>query len=123
VAISEFVKLVPITVLWPLPLVSAMLAGRPGVLVRLKVADALPAIAVTVYAPTLLFAVNVPALAMPELLVATWMVFVELENVPLCPLLPLVAVKVTLKLGMATLPASFTVTERAVLNAELMAVD
>jgi hypothetical protein len=56
--------------------------------VRLKVADRLPAVAVTVYEPVLLLAVKVPALATPELLVETVMVPVELENVPLCPALP-----------------------------------
>ena len=68
-------------------------------LVRLKVADALPAVAVTEYEPALPLAV-MPALATPsvtpELPVGTVMVPVELENVPLCPLLPVLAVKVTL---------------------------
>jgi hypothetical protein len=63
--------------------------------VRLKVDDRLPAVAVTVYEPVLLLAVKVPALATPELLVETVMVPVELENVPLCPALPALAVKVT----------------------------
>ena len=63
--------------------------------VRLKVAEMLPAVAVTVYEPSLLLAVNVPALATPDPLVATWIVPVELEKVPLCPPRPAVAVKVT----------------------------
>lgn len=83
VAISGFAKLVPTAALWPLPLVNAMLAGTPGVFVRLKVADALPAVALTVYEPTLPFAVNVPGLAIPDPLVATWIVLVELEKIPL----------------------------------------
>ena len=48
VTISGFAKPMPIIALWPFPLVNAMCAGRPGVLVRLKVADMLPAVAVTV---------------------------------------------------------------------------
>src|SRR5271170_2253713 len=48
VAINGFVNAVRIVALWPLPLVRAMFAGAPGVLVRLKVTDMLPAVAVTV---------------------------------------------------------------------------
>ena len=64
-----------------------------------------------------------PALATPDPLVAIWIVPVELENVPLCPLLPVVAVKVTLYEGMTTELASFTVTDRAVVNALPMVAD
>ena len=63
VAISGFANAVRIAALWPLPLVNAMFAGGPGVFVRLKVADALPAIAVTLYEPALLLAVMAPELA------------------------------------------------------------
>ena len=45
VATRGFVNAVPMAALWPLPLVNAMFAGAPGVFVRLKVADALPAVA------------------------------------------------------------------------------
>src|SRR5277367_696592 len=99
-----------------------MFAGAPGVLVRLKVVDKPPTVALTIYAPALLFAVNVP-LATPEALVAIWIVLVELEKVPLGTVLPAGAVKVTLELGMTTLPASFTVTDRAVVNAVSMVAD
>jgi hypothetical protein len=76
-----------------------MVAGAPGVLVRLKVADKVPALAVTVYEPAWLLAVNVPELACPELSVATVIVPVELENVPLCSKLPGLTVKVTVTPG------------------------
>ena len=123
VAINGLANAVPIVALWPFPLANAMCAGAPGVFVRVKVADALPAVAVTVYEPILLFAVNVPAPAMPDPLVAIWIVLVELENVPLCPLLPVLAVKVTVYEGMATELASFTVTDRPVANPVSIAAD
>jgi hypothetical protein len=62
-AISGFVKPVRIAALWPLPLINAIFAGGPGVFVRLKVADALPAVAVTLYDPAILLAVIAPELA------------------------------------------------------------
>jgi len=123
VATSGFAKLVPISVLWPLPLVNVMFAGTPGMFVRLKAADTLPAVAVTVYEPALLLAVKVPELASPELLVVAEIVPVELENVPLCSLLPGSAVKVTGNEGITTELASLTVPNRAVANALLMVVD
>src|ERR1700739_217613 len=63
VAIRGLAKAERIAAPWLLPLLTAMFAGGPGVFVRLKVADTLPAVAVTVYAPALLLAVMAPELA------------------------------------------------------------
>src|SRR5271165_1940188 len=60
---------------------------------------------------------------MPDPLVAIWIVPVELENVPLCPLPPGLAVKFTLYEGMTTELASFTVADRAVVNAVFIVAD
>ena len=57
----------------------------------------------------MLLAVKVPELASPELLVLAVIVPVELENVPLCPLLPGLAVKVTVTPGTPSPLESFTV--------------
>src|SRR5882724_536602 len=59
--------------LWGVPAVAVMVAGGPGLFVKLKLAgDATPsAIAVTVYAPAVEFAVNAGATAMPVASVGT----------------------------------------------------
>jgi hypothetical protein len=79
-------------------------------------------VAVTVYGPPgVAFAVNVPADAMPEALVVTAIVFVELLKVPDAP--DTGAVNVTLAPLTRTPAASVTVTENGVPNAVLMAAD
>jgi hypothetical protein len=76
-----------------------MIAAVPAWFVSAKEPDvAAPvAVAVTLYVPATLFAVNVVAVATPLALVEAIVVFVPLTNVPLAPLAG--AVKVTDTLG------------------------
>jgi hypothetical protein len=71
-----------------LPLVSVIDAGAPEVFVRLKLTLAVAAakLAITVWAPTVPFAVNTDEVATPLALVVSVSVFVEFEaKVPLAP--------------------------------------
>jgi hypothetical protein len=89
------------------------LDGAPGLFVIAKLAgEATPeTVACTVYAPAVVLAVKVEAVATPEpLLVAV--VVLEPENAPLAPLLG--AVKVTKTLGTGLFPQSVTVAPRLV---------
>lgn len=98
---------------------TANFEGVPTVLVKLNIATgAGPAVTVTVKAPGLPFAVNVPAVATPLPLVFTVMVLVLLEKVPDWPLPPVLAVKVTGVFGIIDPPWSFTVTARGVPKAK-----
>jgi len=93
--------------------------GAPGILVIEKFTVVKPAAAaVTVYGPPEVALEVSGADAMPEALVATVIVVVELLNLPLAP--EPGAVKVTLTPGTGLLLASFTVTPSAVAKAVLI---
>jgi hypothetical protein len=103
------------------PAVAVTLAAAPGLLVRLKLVESAPAAAVTVYGPpAVAFAVN-EAEATPKVLVTKVMVGVLLLNTPEAP--ETGAVKVTFTPDTGLLPASRTVTARALENAVLIAAD
>ena len=103
---------------------TANFEGMPTMLVKLNVAaGAGPAVTVTVKAPGLPFAVNVPAVATPLALVFTVMVPVLFEKVPDWPLPPAFAVKVTGVFAITDPPWSLTVTARGVPKAVPTAAD
>jgi hypothetical protein len=114
VACSPVANAVPIVELCGVPVVAEILAGGAVVFVRLKFAEVLTplAVAVTVYPPVVLFAVNDGAVAMPLPFVVT---VAEPPKVPLGP--EPGAAKVTLAPLTGLLPASFTVACSAVTNA------
>jgi hypothetical protein len=112
VACSAVGYAVLIAMLCGVPAVAVMLAGAPVRLVNKKLAvPVTPAtLAVTVYGPAVMLAVNVEAVAWPELLVVAVVVAVPFANVPLAPLLDAGAAKVTVA-PLTGLPAvSCTVT-------------
>jgi len=87
VATSGFVNCVPTVALCPPPLVAVIDAGAPAVFVRLKLAAAATpeTVAITVYDPAVVFAVNAGEAATPLELVVAVAVFVAPVNVPLAP--------------------------------------
>jgi hypothetical protein len=121
VAWSAVAKAVPVVALCGVPPVAAMLAGGPGLLVKLKLAGAATPVtlAATVYPPAMALAVNAGAVATPLLLVGAVAVS-EVPNLPLAPLLG--AVKITFTAFSGLPLASVTVAWRAVANAVFMPV-
>jgi hypothetical protein len=84
VACRFVAKGVPACALWGVPAVAAMFAAPPEVFVMLYVVVPVPgAVAVTLYDPAMLFAVNVAAVATPLVLVVA--VFTPPANVPVAP--------------------------------------
>ena len=104
------------------PAFAVIVDGAPAVFVSEKLTGVTPvAEAVTVYGPPAVpLAVN-GADATPEAFVATVIVFVELLNTPDAPAPG--AVNVTLTPATGTLPASRTVTARALAKAVLIVAD
>ena len=116
-ATSELANAVPTVADWPLPVLTVTDAAAPAVFVSAKFAGvATPlTVAATVYAPPAVeFAVKFAA-TIPEALVATVIVAVELLKVPEAP--DPGAVNVTFTPDTGRLAASFTVTDRAVAKA------
>src|ERR1700683_627674 len=91
--------------------------GGPNKFFRVKLVVKLPKVAVRVYEPTVLLAVNV-AEAVPEALVAILIVLVPPVNVPLAPAVG--AVNVTLSPLIGLLKASLTITTKGAANAVLI---
>src|SRR3984893_13570400 len=104
------------------PALAVMVVAPPAVLVSAKLTLVSPlAAAVTVYGPpAVALAVN-GAAATPDAFVATTIVAVPLLNLPEAPAPGAVNVTFTPETGL--LPASFTVTARALAKAVLMAAD
>lgn len=118
VTASGFANEVLTVALCPEPPVTVIEAGDPAVFVSEKLTEVSPdAAAVKLYGPAVAFAVN-GAEAMPDALVTTVIVAVELLNLPDAP--DAGAVNVTFTPETTLLPASRTVTARALVNPAFM---
>jgi hypothetical protein len=113
-ATSGFAKGWLIAAVWPLPLTTAMLAGEPAVLVRENDAgvETPVALAVTLYAPAMLFAVSAGEVAWPLAAVVT---VAGPPNVALAPDAGAANVTLTPEIGLP--PESVTSATSGELNA------